>query len=66
MMNMYWEPLSFEIPSVDGRKWYLAADTFLISPEDIAEAGHEKLINASKYQVRGRSVVILISKKKVK
>ena len=62
MMNMYWESLNFDIPSVEGRKWYLSVDTFLLSPEDIAEAGYEKMVEDSVCQVRERSIVILISK----
>jgi isoamylase len=62
MMNMYWESLNFEIPPVDSRKWYLVANTFLASPDDIVEAGYEKVVDSSTYQVRERSVVMLISK----
>jgi glycogen operon protein len=64
MMNMYWEPLEFEIPDLKGtgRNWYRAVDTFLPSPQDIAGAGAEVLGNENSYSVQGRSVVVLISK----
>jgi len=62
MMNMYWEPLNFDIAPVNGREWYLAADTYQVSPMDFAKAGNEKQVTNSKYQVRERSIVILLSK----
>jgi glycogen operon protein len=62
MMNMYWEPLTFAIPSVPGRKWYRAIDTNLASPNDIATPDQETEINVDRYLVGGRSVVVLISK----
>jgi isoamylase len=62
MMNMYWEPLSFELPPVEGRHWYRSSDTSLPSPHDIADPGHEARIEGNKYVVNGRSVVILVSK----
>jgi len=64
MMNMYWEPLEFEIPDLKdtGRSWYRAVDTFLPSPQDIAGAGEEVQVNGNSYLVQGRIVVVLISK----
>lgn len=62
MMNMYWEPLSFAIPPVSGRKWYRVIDTSLESPDDIMSLGQESEIDADRYSVNGRSVVVLISK----
>ena len=73
MVNMYWEALEFEIPAVEGRKWYRAVDTFLASPMDIADPGQEILIEGNSlqgdggnaygsYLVNGRSIVVLISK----
>ena len=62
MMNMYWEPLEFEIPELRERSWYRAVDTFLPSPQDIAGAGKEVRVNGNNYFVQGRSVVVLISK----
>jgi len=62
MMNMYWEPLAFELPPVEGRKWYRSSDTSLPSPQDIADPGQEVLIEGNQYVVNGRSVVILVSK----
>lgn len=62
MMNMFWEPLSFDLPHIPDRAWYRSVDTSLPSPDDIAEQGEEIRISGGKYTVNGRSVVILISK----
>ncbi|MDQ7780053.1 MAG: glycogen debranching enzyme, partial [Planctomycetota bacterium] len=62
MMNMYWEPLSFELPVVKGRKWFRAADTSLAHPNDISLPGKEAVIGQESYMVGARSVVILIGR----
>lgn len=62
MANMYWEPLSFGIPEVQGRRWYHAIDTSQQSPDDIAEAGKERPVQSDRITVNGRSIVVLISK----
>ncbi|HEV2716140.1 MAG TPA: glycogen debranching enzyme GlgX, partial [Terriglobales bacterium] len=62
MLNMDWQNLDFDIPSIEGRKWFRAVDTALPSPEDIAEAGQEVEISGNTYHVNGRSAVVLLSK----
>jgi len=62
MLNMDWQNLDFDIPSIEGMKWFRAVDTALPSPEDIAEAGQEVEISGNTYHVNGRSVVVLLSK----
>jgi len=62
MMNMYCEPLEFEIPGLAERLWYKAVDTSLSAPEDITAAGSEVRVYSNKYLVQGRSVVVLVSK----
>ncbi len=62
MMNMYWEPLDFDIPPLMGRSWYVALDTAAASPQDIAEAGEELQYFGETYSVRGRSIVVLLSR----
>jgi hypothetical protein len=37
MMNMFWEPLEFEVPVYPGRAWHVAVDTFAPSPNDAGE-----------------------------
>ncbi len=62
MLNMDWQNLDFDIPSIERRKWFRAVDTALPSPEDIATAGQEVEISGNTYHVNGRSVVVLLSK----
>jgi len=62
MLNMDWQNLDFDIPSIEGRKWFRAVDTALPSQEDIAEAGQEVEISGNTYHVNGRSVVVLLSR----
>ena len=62
MVNMFWDALPFEIPPIEGRKWYRTVDTALASPNDIADAGKEVKIAGNEYIVSGRSVVVLTSR----
>ncbi|HUK34559.1 MAG TPA: glycogen debranching protein GlgX [Vicinamibacterales bacterium] len=58
MMNMYWEPLDFEVPAYT--KWRIAIDTFATSPNDISRAAPTVFADTT-CMVRGRSVVVLES-----
>jgi glycogen operon protein len=62
MFNMYWEALEFEIPQVNGLKWYRAIDTALPSPNDISPVEKQILIDDNTYTLTSRSVVVLASK----
>ncbi len=62
MLNMYWEGLEFELPTVPGRTWYRVVDTSIASPMDIVEPGQEMMVTGNTYFVSDRSTVILISK----
>ncbi|NET05187.1 MAG: glycogen debranching protein GlgX [Symploca sp. SIO2B6] len=62
MLNMYWESLELEIPSIEGRNWYKVVDTSAPSPMDIVEPCEEVMVSGNSYRVNDRSVVVLISK----
>jgi isoamylase len=62
MVNMYWEPLTFEVPQITERAWYKVINTALPSPQDIDAPGNEDLVNSHHVEVSGRSIVVLISK----
>jgi isoamylase len=63
MMNMYWGNLDFDVPEASGWHWYRVIDTAAKAPNDIADPGQEVTIgNTRTMNVRGRSVVLLISK----
>ena len=57
MMNAYWEPLEFELPSSDdrgGHPWRRWIDTGLESPLDIVEWPKAPAISDDKYRVEAR------------
>jgi len=64
ILNAYWEPLEFELPSVaDGgpdpwRRWI---DTFLDSPHDIVDWERAPQVTGHTYRVEPRSVVVLVA-----
>jgi glycogen operon protein len=59
MMNMYWEPLQFEIPQYEGLKWQRLVDTSLPSPNDVTTRVGAPVIADSTYIVNDRSIVVL-------
>jgi len=59
MMNMFWEPLDFEVPVDPQRTWHVAVDTFMASPHDIAESNAGAPFRRSVCTVQARSIVIL-------
>ena len=63
-MNMYWEPLNFELPNLEnGTKWYVFANTDMANSEDIHAVGEEHLLeNQLAFFVGSRSIVILVAK----
>jgi isoamylase len=62
MMNMHWEALDMDIPTISGRQWTRVVDTSLPSPSDIAEPGKEMACPSQSYRVNGRSIVVLVNK----
>jgi isoamylase len=60
MINMYWEPLDFELPT--GCRWAQALDTALPAGQDLPEAGSEPAIGTPAYTVQGRSIAVLLSR----
>jgi glycogen operon protein len=60
MMNMFWEPLDFEVPDVPRRRWYKAIDTFAPSPHDIADRPSGAPFAGPRCTVQGRSIVVLV------
>jgi glycogen operon protein len=59
LMNMFWEPLVFEVPVVPGRRWRIAIDTFAAAPDDLLVPGREAALPGSSCTVRERSIVVL-------
>jgi glycogen operon protein len=62
ILNAYWEPLSFELPKLDGgSSWLRWIDTALDSPNDIVAWQHAPPISGDSYRAEARSVVILFT-----
>jgi glycogen operon protein len=62
MLNAYWEPLSFELPTVvekDEQCWRRCIDTALASPDDIYPWEKAPLMAEATYMVQPRSFVLL-------
>ena len=62
MLNMYWEDLEFELPTLNERRWYRAIATAEASPNDIVKRGEEAKVDGNVYTVKNRSIVVLISR----
>jgi glycogen operon protein len=62
ILNGYWEPLKFELPSApEGTTWRRWIDTALESPNDIVDWQHAPAISRNTYPVDARSVVVLVT-----
>ncbi|MBK8501146.1 MAG: glycogen debranching protein GlgX [Saprospiraceae bacterium] len=62
MVNAFWEPLTFEIPSLTNKKiksWNLLIDTSAESPNDFYNIGTAPAIEGSECLVSARSMVLL-------
>jgi isoamylase len=62
MMNMFWQPLEFELPAIHGRGWSKAIDTFQPAPRDIAEPGAESPVTGATCVVEPRNIVVLVNR----
>jgi isoamylase len=62
IVNMEETSLTFQIPTVVGRKWFRAVDTSMPAPQTLMRPGTEVQITAASYFASPRSVAILVSK----
>ena len=64
ILNAYWEPLQFELPSLSNgarNPWRRWIDTFLDSPHDIVDWEQAPLVPGPAYRTEPRSVVVLFA-----
>jgi glycogen operon protein len=59
MMNMFWEPLDFDVPLDPRRVWRVAVDTFTPSPDPSADTVGPPIDHA-RWRVQPRSIVVLV------
>jgi isoamylase len=58
MINAYWQNLTFEIQAAG--RWSRVVDTALVSPSDIVVSAAALPVTQNRYDVAGRSIVVLI------
>jgi glycogen operon protein len=61
MMNMFWEPLEFEIPVDSGRQWHLVIDTSAEGPGAILDLDRTAPYPGHSCRIAARSIVVLRS-----
>jgi isoamylase len=63
MVNAWWEPLTFQLPQVDGgqERWHRWIDTSRPSPEDIVSPDGAPAIEGGEWTVPGRSLTVLLA-----
>jgi glycogen operon protein len=62
ILNAYWEPLSFELPGLEGgASWWRWIDTALDSPHDIVPWQSAPAFSGDAYRAEARSVVVLFT-----
>ncbi|MDD5268250.1 MAG: glycogen debranching protein GlgX [Methylococcales bacterium] len=59
IMNMSDEPATIELPVIKGKRWCLALDTSLRSPNDIIPPEKQRPLGKKLYTVNGKTVVAL-------
>ncbi len=59
MFNMSAKEVEMDVPTVDARCWKRAVDTGLVSPDDISPADEQIHVDAGRYRLKPRSVVVL-------
>jgi glycogen operon protein len=62
LLNMHWENLDFELPSVLRRIWLRAVDTSQTPPFDVTDFGGELPVVGTAYKAQARSVVVLVNR----
>ncbi len=60
MINACWQDLIFTVQEGEANEWFRVVDTSLPSPADFLEEQMEEQLRSRQYEVKGRSVVILV------
>jgi len=60
--NAYWEPLTVELPEVEGNTWRRVVDTSLAVGEDIVPEDEATPLPGGTYVVQSRSTIVLVSR----
>jgi glycogen operon protein len=60
--NSYWEPIEVELPTLKTGHWYRVVDTSLPVGEDIVPDEEAYFLPETKYLIRPRSTIVLVSR----
>ncbi len=60
--NAFWEPLTIELPALEGKRWYRVVDTSLPVGEDIVPEEEAFFLPEMTYLVRPRSTIVLVAR----
>jgi glycogen operon protein len=60
--NSYWEPIEIELPTLKTGHWYRVVDTSLPVGEDIVPDEEAYFLPETKYLIRPRSTIVLVSR----
>ncbi len=60
--NAFWEPLTIELPIVEGKRWYRVVDTSLPVSEDIVPEEQAFFLPEMTYVVRPRSTIVFVAR----
>lgn len=61
-VNAYWEPLRFELPTLEQQQWRLVVNTAAKPPEDIFDIDKARRVKRPSVLLQPRSIMILIAK----
>ncbi|GAA3779641.1 glycogen debranching protein GlgX [Streptomyces coacervatus] len=61
ILNMYHLGLDFELPPIEGHRWFRVLDTACSGPHDLLPAGAEEPVDGAVLHAHGRSVVLLVA-----
>jgi len=59
ILNMSDDAVEVELPAIQGRRWHVALDTALASPDDVVSHEAQSACSGASYLSRARSVVVL-------
>lgn len=63
MINAYWEALRFTVQEGQVSDWRRVIDTSLPGPDDFRESGQEQALQSMTYNLRPRSIVVLVKRR---
>ncbi|MFM2481493.1 glycogen debranching protein GlgX [Celerinatantimonas sp. YJH-8] len=61
-VNAYWQPLTFELPTIDRQQWRLVLNTAAPSPDDICDMGEAKPYHQASILLEPHSIVVLVAR----